>query len=451
MLLLSSLLLAQATPVPTPTEIVKLQEIRPLPGQLDRILVFNSNSPELIQQEGILLSTFPGKGKQHPQAHLNFPLTGRFDLFAHHVAKAKSDQDQRPLYFGVLLHNPGSKSVKVQVFDGSTSYLSQSEAPFVDGADFVKNTRGQAFSGPGSRTAFDVLYRDTSKQTDWPTKLDLLPQESKMLVNLPISAAPTSSRTTLMRLYSTGNLYVASMALFPRPQDNGDLRPPLLEEWQQLLQQGNLASPRDHAPSPPGSQGSEFYYGRVAGVSQGVQWQTKLTDQPAATMLTIPQLGQAFSYALNTIERGTLGTKQIQSAPIVARYPDTAYRANGNYGIRYKLELPLYNPTDAVQKVAVLLQTPIKEDQLSPNGLRFFLNPAGTVFFRGTVRVRYTDDLGQRQDQSFHLTQRRGQQGTPLVTLDLAPQTRRPVQVELVYPPDATPPQVLTIQTLMNE
>src|SRR4029079_12787037 len=35
------------------------QQVRVLPGQLDSIPVFNSHSPEVVQTEGILLSTFP--------------------------------------------------------------------------------------------------------------------------------------------------------------------------------------------------------------------------------------------------------------------------------------------------------------------------------------------------------------------------------------------------------
>jgi hypothetical protein len=97
--------LAQATPIP-PQEVLQPQEVRPLPGKLDTVPVFNSNSPELVQTEGILLSTFPSEGKRVPTAHLNFPLQGRFDLFAHHVAKAPSLLNLRSLYLGVILHNP---------------------------------------------------------------------------------------------------------------------------------------------------------------------------------------------------------------------------------------------------------------------------------------------------------------------------------------------------------
>ncbi|MGB2925530.1 MAG: DUF3370 family protein, partial [Limnothrix sp.] len=71
-----------------PVEIVRPQEVRPLPGQLDSVPVFNSNSPEKVLSEGILLSTFPTAGKVNPEAHLDFQFDGRFDLFAHHIAHA---------------------------------------------------------------------------------------------------------------------------------------------------------------------------------------------------------------------------------------------------------------------------------------------------------------------------------------------------------------------------
>lgn len=66
------------------------------------------------------------------------------------------------------------------------------------------------------------------------------------------------------------------------------------------------------------------------------------------------------------------------------------------------------------------------------------------------MRVRFTDDLGQRQERYVHLVQRRGQRGEPLVTLNMRPGEKRDVIVDLLYPPDATPPQVLTVATLLG-
>src|SRR5918997_1843384 len=89
----SSEAIAQTTPTPKPTPqiIVQPQPVRALPGQLDTVPMFNSNSPEWVKTEGILLSTFPPTSKKVPAAHLNFPLQGRFDLFVHHQTHTPKD------------------------------------------------------------------------------------------------------------------------------------------------------------------------------------------------------------------------------------------------------------------------------------------------------------------------------------------------------------------------
>jgi hypothetical protein len=219
-----------------------------------------------------------------------------------------------------------------------------------------------------------------------------------------------------------------------------------LEEWQELLDKGDLAGPREASATPPEVTTGAFYYGRVAGVAQGSQWQAQLTDSPTAQFLSIPDSGQAFSYGLSTLPLGLLGTGQSQSAQMLVRYPNTAYLAYGNYGIQYSLTLPLVNPTSKTQTVTLAIQTPLKEDK-PQRGLRFLEPPAKQVFFRGTVQIRYKDDEGLPRTNYFHLVQRRGQQGEPLVMLKMPPGDRRLVQVDFLYPPDSTPPQVLTVRT----
>ncbi len=140
-----------------------------------------------------------------------------------------------------------------------------------------------------------------------------------------------------------------------------------------------------------------------------------------------------------------MGTGQIQSASMLVPYPDTAYRAHGNYGIQYSLKLPLYKNTRSDQKVSVLVQTPIKEDQLSQSGLRFFTRLGRQVLFWGTVRIRYKDNQGQPKTEFVHLVQTRGEPGKPLALLKNKPGDRSLVEVDFLYPPDASPPQVLTV------
>lgn len=446
--LLSFPIAQTTTPTPAPVEVVQPQQVRPLPGKLDDVPVFNSNSPELVLKEGILLSTFPKKGKKVSSAHLNFPFKGRFDIFAHHVAKASTPDDLRTLYLGIILHNPTSQPVTINVIHAA-SYLSQPDAPFIDLPSQKTNYFGRVFAGPGSRVTSDVLRK--RRQSTIPAQITIPPGESRTIMNAPIPVKelepPINGRSTLMRLWSSGKVYAASLAMFAPTNPDGTERPPTLQEWQNLLNNGDLAGPRDKAPTPPEDINKPIIYGRVSGVAQGSQWNSLVTDSPKKTYLTIPEPNQAFSYGIATLHRGTLGTNQIQTAKMLTRYPDTAYYAHGNYGIQYSLQLPLLNTSKTAQTVKVSLQTPIKEDKLTKNGLRFFDNPNKRVFFRGTVRVRYTDDRGLPRTRYLHLVQNRGQRGEPLTVLNIKPGGKRLVEVDLLYPPDATPPQVLTVET----
>ncbi len=445
------------------------QTVRPLPGGLDTVPVFNSNSPEIIESDGILLSTFPSRGKSAPSAHLNYPLSGRFDIFSHHVARGQDDRDDRTIYKGIIVHNPGDRAVTLSVREGA-SYISQ-ESAWNQIASGTSNLYSDNFSGPGSRVVNDVL-RDR-RHTVFPAQVTIPARSSHLLLNAPIPlrrlSVPTdgthppgsvitppprnvssgegarlNGRSTLIRVDSSGPLYVASLAMHA-PQVDGNEQVPTLDDWKYLLFRGQLSNPRDQPPSRPGSRANPFRYGRVSGIVQGSQWRARLSDRNRE-QLSIPDPGEQISYGLSTLERNTLGTGQIQSAPILARYSDTAHRANGNYGVEYNLTLPLHNHTQSPQTVALSIQTPIKNDSLN-NSLQFYDRPTGQVFFRGTVLFVYKEDNGRSRAAFTYIEQKEGQQGQPLVTMTLAPGEQRDVNVQFLYPPDATPPQVLTIST----
>ncbi|MEB3827743.1 DUF3370 domain-containing protein [Phormidium sp. CCY1219] len=433
-----------------PKEVVDIQDVRPLPGQLDGVPVFNSNSPEVVLTPGILLSTFPPDGFAVPEAHLNFPFEGRFDLFAHHIARARSPEETRTFYQGLIAYNPTAEPVILEVLQGA-SYLTSPDALFIELEDMVANPDGEVYSGPGSRVMNDILRG--KRQENWPAKLEIPPGEMVLLMNDPIpvgTVVPSSNaRSTMMRLWSSGPVYLANLAMRSPLREDGTERAPTLAEWQGLLQNAGLAGPRDLTPTPLDPSVMNVVFGRVAGVAQGSQWRSQLTDTPSVDYLTIPDTGEAFSYALNTLHRITLGTEQIQSAKMLTRYPDTAYFGHGNYGVEYNLFLPLANFSDRTQQVSLTISSPLKEDE-DMDALLFFQPRDPQVFFRGTVRVRYNDDEGLPQTRYFHLVQRRGQAGEPLLTLTLPPGDRRLVEVDFLYPPDATPPQVLTVRTLPN-
>jgi hypothetical protein len=436
------------------------QEIRQLPGQLDRIPVFNSNSPEVVQQDGILLSTFPSNGKTSPGAHLNYPLSGRFDFFSHHIARGNGTDTWRPIYQGTIVHNPSSKTVTVNIIQ-AVSFVTNPDAPFVNLPAQVENSLGKTYSGPGSRLSTELLQN--RHQSQFPYSVSIPPRESRILFSLPIALG--NARSTFMRLRSNGAVYVANLAMkapsnTPTVQDKNDrdsifkdkekdlpYREPTLEEWLRVLLRGNLVTPRDRTPTPPNVKVEDVIYGRVSGITIGSQWTgTIVDDDSRSNKLTIPDDGEAFAYPLSTIYDGTLGTKQIQSAPMVARYSDTAYESHGNYGVRYKLSVPLYNDDGDDRTVTLSIQTPIKTDE-EKEELTFLDPPEDKIFFRGSVQVRYSDDRGLLRTRAFHLVQKRGQQGEPLIKIKMASKEKRLVEIEFIYPPDATPPQVLTIST----
>ena len=237
--------------LPKQNEMLSLQEIRSLPGKLDDVPVFNSNSPELILNEGILLSTLSTDGKRVPKAHLNYRFNGRFDIFSHHISKASTEEQLKALFQGILITNPSSQPVTVDVMQGA-SYLTRPDALFLPIADTTEDPIGTVYSGPGSRVMNDLLR---GRRQGWlPSFMILNPGESRMLLNLPIPAGlvtPSSNgRSTLIRLNSTGDIQLASMAMYAPRSANGRERVPTLEDWQAFLTTSSLAGPRDQTPTP---------------------------------------------------------------------------------------------------------------------------------------------------------------------------------------------------------
>ena len=427
--------------------ILDRQEMRPLMGNLDDVPMFNSNSPEIVQTEGILLSAFPPEGMAHPQAHLNFPFQGRFELFTHHISKAPPPVDLRTLYIGAIAYNPTDQPVTIDILQGA-SYLSQPDAPFYDAPNYTLNNDGAMYRGPGDRAMLDILRG--RRQAIFPAQIVIPPKQSQMLMNIPIPVKeldpPLNGRSGLSRLRSNGKVYVATLSLYARLNPDGTERAPNLEEWENILKKGELAKPRDVIPTPPDLTEGAFEYSRVAGIQMGSQWFGRLTDSNKSEDLSIPKRGESYSYGLSLLQYGTMGTGQVQTAPIKVRYPDTAYSAHGNYGVQYNLTLPLQNPTSETQTVILSFQNPIKYDK-PVGGLQFFEPLPEDVFFRGSVRTRFRDDKGLAQTRYVHLVMRRGERGKSLVTLTMPPSDRRVVQFDFLYPADATPPQVLTVTT----
>jgi len=441
-----------ATPAAPAAPLLRPQTVAPLSGGLDRVLLVNDNNPELIREPGILLSTFPGPGRGVPSAHLDVALNGRFDLFSHHVYAGKPESLDSTLWLAVLAAPRGSQPVSLRLLAGSTA-LSQSVDPGQAGAPFLPlpalMSQGSTpvWSGPGSRVATELLARQRSPEL--PSSWTLTPGAPTTLIVLPLPVRGLdpllNGRNLQLRLESSGPVSVATLAGFGQGG-----QPPAPSSWAALLE-GSL-SPREHAPTPRGSKGG-MVYSRVSGVQVGSTWRTRLTD-PGQRWLSVRRA--PISWPISSLERGSLGTGQVQTAELQAFYPGTAWAAHGNYGVEYDLSIPLRNDTARPVVLQVALESPLKGDGAS-GGLRFHSSPGSRpVMFRGTVEISGLDGepspsggparpTGRR---SFHLVQRAGEPAPPLGTVSLAPGASRQLQVRLIYPADATPPQVLSLLPL---
>ena len=448
---------SQAPPPGTPARPqpqLRRQTVAPLSGGFDAVPLLNDNNPELIKQPGILLSTFdPARGWTGQPlpvaaAHLDSPVSGAFGLFSHHVYAGRPDTLDSTLWLAVVAAPRGSRPVALRLLSGSSA-LSQSPdgqqpaAPFLPLPTLLEQGITPVWAGPGSRVATELLRHERSPRL--PESWSLPAGQLSTLLVLPIPVRgldPLLNGLNLqLRLQSDGPLDVATLAAF-----GANDQPPPTASWAQLLQ-GDL-SPREHAPTAKGASGA-MVYSRVSGIQQGSVWRARLAEpgRPSLALSRAP-----ISWPIASLERGSLGTAQVQTASLKPFYPGTAWAAHGNYGVEYDLTLPLLNDGRSRSGVQLAFESPLKGDA-AQGGLRFLASPGPGITFRGTVEVSGLDGPDGRAQgrRSFHVVLRSGQSGPVLGTVTLDPGATRDVRVRLIYPADATPPQVLSLLPVLPE
>ncbi|MEZ0368209.1 MAG: DUF3370 domain-containing protein [Candidatus Sericytochromatia bacterium] len=436
------------SPSPAQTKIVQPIKIYPLPGGLDARPMLNSNSPELVNDAGILISTLPNQGKTD-SPFLDYAFEGDFGAFCHHIFK-DANPGERLLYLGLVASNLSAKPVRLTLTQGA-SYLSQPDALFKPLADILPNPAGEIYAGPGDRVATELLAGTL------PLKdivIEIPPGASRVVSSQPINTdvailPPINGRSTLMHFHSDGPVYLSELAWLA--QHNGEqFVPPTLEDYHSLLDAGKFAGVHEKTSlytdtTPPTGP---FFYGRVAGVSQGLSWQGKLWEGSRATERPAP--GQKIGYPIATTYIKRFGTGQNQSGKMPRRYPDTPPENHGNYAVDYELEIPLHNDTKEFQSYSLALSQPLNPNLPAdkPAEMVYMFPPNAAVMFRGSVRLRWVDEYKQLQDRLSHLVLRNGQEGSAFELITVPPRTHYDLKLSLVYPPDSTPPHLLTIERL---
>ncbi len=434
---------ARATALPQVPREVPLT-IVPLPGSLDDTLVFNSNSPEIVTEAGITLSTLPAPTEAEQAVHQGVAFNGTFTVFSHHIAKDPLP-GERLLRLGLLAHNRGAKTVTF-LLRGGASYLSQPDALFKPLDPIIQDPAGLIFAGPGDRVATDLLHgRSTFEQKHWA----IPPGGTALIYDLPIPTdvailPPINGRTTQLTCTANGPVHLSEVAAFAEKGADGTFQPTRQADFERGLAARRLAGPRDLpavAFDPAGPPPRGFRYGRVAGVSQGDRWTGDLSSEVAEL-----QPGSRVGVPIASLYLNRLGTGQNQSAPMKSRYADTAYQAHGNYGVTYMLEAWLPNPDQAPRMYTLGLSHPVRVVGDQPARAAVYMDPPGKpVMFRGPVRVRWKEAGAPWTDRYTHLVIRHGEEPPPFETVTVAPGKALKVFLWLVYPADATPPQLLTI------
>ena len=439
--LLTASSLSIAAPV-TAEVITREQNVRPLPGGLDAVLMVNDNNPELIKDDGILLSTFPDAGP----SSIPIPLVGRFDLFSHHVyAGDEEASPESTLWLAVLVEPLDDQPVTLRLLEGSTSLSQatekgQTQAPFLPLPKLMRESTAAVAAGPGSRVAGDLLAGRRAQELN-TTNWTLEPGHPTRIIQLPIPVSGLdpllNGRNLQLRLESSAAVAIATLAAHG---DNN--KPPTQKQWLALLKSGKLSS-KEHRPTPRNSKG-KIIYSRVSGVQVGSRWSTRITD-PGSTVLSAP--AKTISWPISSLERGTLSTGQVQTAELQTHYPGTAWAAHGNYGVEYDITLPLKNTGTKPTLLSLSLDSPLKGNR-NLQSLRFRSDSNGPVMFRGPLQISglSSPDGQSLGRQTVHLVLRQGQQGPSLGQVKLSPGQRKDVRVRMIYPADATPPQVLTLQ-----
>lgn len=428
--------------------------VYPLPGGLDPLPMFNDNSPESVPGSGILLSTLPGKPGS---PFLDYAFNGTFGLFSHHLFIDRV-AGTRLLYLGLIASNYGNRPVQLTLSQGA-SYLSQPDAPFSRRLPSLSdNAAADQFIGPGDRIATELIAGKFQLQD---VRYTVPPGSSRILYSLPVHTdvaelAPqkdgtqlaVNGRSTLMRWQSDGPVYLSSLAWVAR-RDGEALVPPSLDDYRSLLNAGKFAGKHEptslyDAAQPPKGV---FYYGRVAGVSPGLSWSGRLWEGARASERPGP--GQAVGYPLATTYVKRFGTGQNQSGAMLRRYADSPPENHGNYGLHYVLELPFVNPDPRPRRYALRLSEPLNPNAAAGTPLKYAEALIPVAMFRGTLRWSYTDQAGQLQQGFSHLNLHNGERPEPFAELEVPALGQRLLKLELIYPADATPPQLLSIEGLI--
>lgn len=411
-LLTTVAVLAPVAPAHAFVQLMAGQRARPLQGTFNSVPVLHSNQPEEVEGPGILISTEPGTtfATETGQALRNaeYSFNGDFGVHFHHKyfppnrAQIRPQDRRNELTLGLILINPGTRPVRVQLERGAVRNSFQ--APYLGLAKMGVRPLGPRpwNTGPGDATAIQMLRGGLDR--DLPQSV-VIPARSRIVL-LRTQLPALGIANGLLRGRSDGPFQMAMVAA-SNPRSDADLVA--------VLDQRRLAPGRVYLGMLNDIQAGRVF-SRVGGVAIGDEFQASLRhDLRSQGPLHVP---------FTSTKRHHFGTREVQVNPLAVRKLDSALDNVGTYGVRFDVDLDLYGQGT----YELVLSHPAP-----PAGVAPF------TAFRGSLQVRTRDGL-----QEMHVGMRSGQ-SVGLTTLNLQPGVSNPVRVSVVYPADATPGHLLSV------
>lgn len=382
----------------------------------------NANDPEIItrvdEDSCIAVSTLGKLGKTQPEAHLGYSFSGPFRIFV-----SNQNRSGGAIFQVIALHNPGVKTVKIQVEALASS--STGEAPYADHSAPETDIQlwGKAV-GPGEAAAARVL----KGEREGPAEIFLAPGQSRAL---HIAAHPKGQElVSQAELRSDGPVQAAVIYFNSAPDE---------KTLQRALIKGKLLtrSSHDKTPTPPGASGA-LIFGRVAGVVGKSSFLAKLSNLKEGSRFALcgPETRR---YAWNTKLSEQLGTGINDAAPVLARTAMSAYASHGNYGAEFLIRGEFFNPTGRALRLSIFVDSP------APPG-----RPGVIVSraLRNTLRLTLRRSPGTAGSFSdFHISQRRGAISIkPIHSELIGAGGWRELELRLFYAANNTCPHVLRVE-----
>jgi hypothetical protein len=444
------------TPPQTDTEAVATRErsarLLVLPGMLNKMPVFYSNRPELLKTPGEILNS-----TDLPEMN---SLTGSFSIFAHHVVET-APFDFSGFRLGLLVRPASSQATEKEKAVSLTlhnAFISrtQPDAPFITTAPLLTQTKmSKIVSGPGDAMAWARLNTQ-----------DLYPENSLATKSLP--ATFTFDREILVADIEVPTFPLGLGIIGERNGLSAWLdvssTAPVSLRWVAIKTtkpSAGLADYQDAAKIPAGPselpatvydpQGAPpsgvFRFGRVAGVVQGADWNGvyRLSSEDIDNL----KEGLLLAWPVASTYLKAWGG-QNQSAPLLARQADSAVQSHGNYGVAYHMAYTLANPDDAALELQWRWTQPtsVSKNVNAKNILSY--DPKTQIVFRGSIRVEtHCQEDGKDHDpkiQFYHLQVKQGHWHAPFYAHSLPPKSECRLLLDWVYPPDAIPPQMLSVE-----